>query len=89
MSKSNLKEGDIVLVEFYPDSIDYGDADLLLMGLGKRYDMYRFFHPAMWGKIITAYPSYLKKNCNYCYKTFKNFFQFSTSLLIKVFVQFK
>lgn len=65
MSKSNLKEGDVVLVEFYPDYMDYGDADLLLMGLGKRYDMYRFFHPVMLGKIIAAYPSYLKKNYNY------------------------
>ena len=27
--------------------------------------MYLFFHPVMWRKIIAAYPSYLKKNCNY------------------------
>ena len=61
MSKSNLKSGDIVVVEIPDHQIDTCGEDLLLSGIGHRYEMYRFFIPETRWQIISYYPSYLKK----------------------------
>ena len=61
MSKSNLRSGDIVVIEIVAHTIDTCGADLLLSGIGHRYEMYRFFIPETWGKVVSAYPAYLKK----------------------------
>lgn len=65
MSKSNLQDGDIVVIEFANYTLDDCGTELLLTGMGKRYDMYRFLHPRVWGQIIEAYPSYIKKSVGY------------------------
>ncbi|MBO5743435.1 MAG: hypothetical protein J6R68_04050 [Clostridia bacterium] len=65
MSKSNLRKGDIVVIEFDNQKLETCGTELLLTGIGKRFDMYRFIHPAVRGKVIDAYPSYLKKSFNY------------------------
>lgn len=61
MSKSNLKPGDIVVIEIPDHKIDTCAEDLLLSGIGHNYEMYRFFVPETWGQVISYYPSYLKK----------------------------
>lgn len=62
MAKSNLKEGDIVVIEIAKNSIDTIGTELLLTGIGKRYELYQFLLPNLWDDIIEAYPSYVKKN---------------------------
>ena len=61
MSKSNLKSGDIVVLEIVGNSIETGTGDLLLSGIGHEFEMYRFFIPQTRWKILSCYPSYLKK----------------------------
>ena len=61
MSKSNLKSGDIVVLEMADQTIDKCGEDLLLTGIGHRYEMYKFFIPQNRWKIISYYPSYIKK----------------------------
>lgn len=61
MSKSNLKPGDIVVLELVGNTIDSCGEDLLLTGIGHHYDMYRFFIPEVRGKIVSYYPSYLNE----------------------------
>ncbi len=61
MSKSNLQQGDIVVLELVSNTIDYCGAELLLTGIGHHYDMYRFFIPEVRRKVISSYPSYLEK----------------------------
>lgn len=61
MSKTNIKSGDIVVIEMARHAIDTCGEDLLLSGIGHNYEMYRFFVPETWGQVISYYPSYLKK----------------------------
>ncbi len=65
MSKSNLKSGDIVVIEFSSMSINSCGTELLHTGIGKRLDMYRFVYSGVADQMLEAYPSYLKKNLNY------------------------
>jgi len=65
MSKSNLKAGDIVVLEIIEQSIDTCGEDLLLSGIGHNYEMYRYFIPQTWGQVISYYPSYIKKALMY------------------------
>lgn len=65
MSKSNLKPGDIVVVEIPDHQIDTCAEDLLLSGIGHNYEMYRFFIPETWAQVISYYPSYIKKALMY------------------------
>lgn len=62
MAKSNLREGDIVVVEIVKSSIDTVGTELLLTGIGKRYELYQYLLPNLWDDMIKAYPSYVKKN---------------------------
>ena len=62
MSKCNLEAGDIVVLELIEKkSLDACGEDLLLTGIGHRYEMYRFFIPQVRSKIVSYYPSYLKE----------------------------
>lgn len=61
MSKCNLRSGDIVVLELVDNSIDSCGEDLLLTGIGHKFEMYRFFIPQVRGKIISYYPSYLNE----------------------------
>lgn len=65
MSKTNLKSGDIVVVEIPDHSIDTCEEDLLLSGIGHKYEMYKFFIPETRWQVISYYPSYLKKALMY------------------------
>ncbi len=66
MTREYLKEGDIVVIEL-PGQATMNDynPDLLLTGIGDRYDMYRYF-PKQWRKVIALrYLKYVKDNFNY------------------------
>lgn len=65
MSKSNLREGDIVVVELAGHSLSSCGSALLLTGIGKRFDMYRYFIPGVRGQVLAYYPTYIKENLNY------------------------
>lgn len=65
MSKVNLKSGDVVVIEYVTTEVDQCAPELLLTGVGKRYDMYRFFPKEIWKKLLEAYPAYLQKNLSY------------------------
>ena len=45
MSKSNMQEGDIIVLELVENYIDTCGEDLLLTGIGHEYEMYKFFIP--------------------------------------------
>lgn len=65
MSKSNLRSGDIVVLEFLNMQLDTCNLGILLSGIGHRYDMYRFLYPALYDKFPEAYTSYLKMSFAY------------------------
>ena len=65
MSKVNLKAGDTVVIEYVGSLMDFCAPELMLTGVGKRYDMYRFFAKETWGKLLEAYPTYIQKNLSY------------------------
>ena len=65
MSKANLREGDTVVIELVNNAPYECGSDLLLTGIGKRYDLYQYFVGDMRRQILRAYPSYLKKNFEY------------------------
>lgn len=63
MSKSNLQQGDIVVIEY--SNADTIGSELLLTGLGNRLDMYRFINPQDWDDIVRSYGTYFTKKLNY------------------------
>ena len=66
MSKENLAPGDVVVIEFPGKTdLDAFDVDLLLTGIGKRYDMYRFFVGKERRYALFRYPKYIKDSFNY------------------------
>lgn len=64
MSKSNLRSGDTVVIEFVNNTIDSFGADLLLTGIENHIEMYRFFRPRDIDDVVKAYPSYVSKKIN-------------------------
>lgn len=65
MSKSNLKPGDIVVVEYSSQSANMCDAQLILSGIGKRYEMYQYFFPRLIGALIKELPAFSQKTVKY------------------------
>ncbi len=66
MSRDYLKSGDVVVIEFPgPTDLSVFDVDLLLTGIGKRYDMYRFFPRDELRYAMLRYPKYIKDSFNY------------------------
>ncbi|MBQ3373438.1 MAG: hypothetical protein IJG40_09945 [Oscillospiraceae bacterium] len=65
MAKSNLKPGDTAVIVYTNYTMPPGEAELLLSGIGKRIDLYRFFPKELMGKIIFGFPSYFRKNLDY------------------------
>ena len=65
MAKSNLKSGDIVIIEYMNYELKSAEGELLLSGLGKRYDLHRFFPSEMITTILRSYPGFFMKNLNY------------------------
>lgn len=66
MSKSSLRAGDVVVIEFPGKTdLDAFDVDLLLTGIGKRSDMYRFFVGKERRYAMLRYPKYIKDSFNY------------------------
>ena len=65
MAKSNLHSGDIVVIEYMNYGLQSAEGELLLSGVGKRYDMFRFFPKEMLRPILQSYPGYFMKNLNY------------------------
>jgi len=66
MSKENLNHGDIVVIEYCDGTVHgTGGAELLLTGVGKRYDMHRFFVSQIRWSLVKAIPAYVQKNINY------------------------
>ncbi len=65
MSKSNLKEGDIVVIELYDQRMNEGAVQLLLTGIGTRYDMMRCFVPEIRKDAFFSLPLVLKKDINH------------------------
>lgn len=61
MSKVNLESGDIVVLEMLSNTIDQCGENLLLTGIGDRYEMYKFFIPEVRGEILAYYPSYINE----------------------------
>ncbi len=66
MTKDNIKRGDVVVIEF-PGPIDLNNfnPDLLLTGIGKKYEMYKYFPKDKLRYVISRYPKYVKDNLNY------------------------
>ena len=66
MSKSNIRAGDVVVIEF-PGPIDLNNfnPDLLLTGIGKKYEMYKYFPKDKLKIVASRYPKYIKDNLNY------------------------
>ena len=65
MSKSNMQEGDIIVLELVDNYIDTCGEALLLTGIGHEYEMYKFFIPEVRWKVLSYYPSYLKDVISY------------------------
>lgn len=66
MSKANMSAGDVVVIEFPGKTdLDAFDIDLLLTGIGKRHDMYRFFVGKEKEFAFSRYPKYIKDSMNY------------------------
>ncbi len=63
MSKSNLKQGDIVVIEY--NDFDGIGSELLLTGIGNRLDMYRFISPHHWDDVAKSYGTYFTKKLSY------------------------
>lgn len=66
-SKSNLKAGDIVILEYANSFPDEFGAELLLSAIGKQIEMFNYIRPQVYNKLIKAYPSYLLKNILYTF----------------------
>lgn len=62
MTRANLQPGDVVVIEIDSISGNGIGADLLLTGIGKRYELYRYFRPAHWPAVLEAWPAYLKRS---------------------------
>ncbi len=65
MSKSNLKEGDIVVIELYDQRMNEGATELLLTGIGTRFDMLHCFVPELRQDALLAAPGVLRKEINH------------------------
>lgn len=65
MSKSNLKKGDIVVLEYFDNTMETVGTELLLTGIGKRFDMYRFFPLRHIDNIIMDYNKFVRKTLAY------------------------
>ena len=65
MAKSNIKSGDIFVIEYMNYNNTSGEGELLLSSVGKRYDLHRFFPAEMIKSILQSYPSYFMKKLNY------------------------
>jgi len=65
-SKSNLHSGDVVIIEFYDEPFEeIYKPGLILAGIGKRADMYRYFLPRDWIDVAIEYPKYVTKSYFY------------------------
>ena len=60
IAKSNLKAGDVVVIELNRNPLDLCGEELVLSGIGHRYEMYRFLIPEVREKILAHYPSYIQ-----------------------------
>lgn len=65
MTKCNLQEGDIVIIQYSNYHADDLGSDLLLTGIDNRIDMYQFFRPCDWDDIILDYHNFLTKRLWY------------------------
>ena len=65
MAEKNSQRGDIIVFEFSNNTPDQCGAELLLTGIGKRYDMYFYFHPKIHSKIFAGLFTYITKNIYY------------------------
>ncbi len=65
MAKSRLRAGDFAVVVYTNYTMPPGEAELLLSGIGKRIDLYRFFPKELIGKVVFGFPSYFRKNFDY------------------------
>lgn len=71
LSKSNLQDGDIVVLEFADQTPDNIGTQLLFSGVGKRLDMIRFVSFSQMGELFKDYPEYLLKTLRHTrYGTF-------------------
>ena len=68
MTKCNLQEGDIVIIQFSNYHADSLGTDLLLTGIDNRVDMYQFFRPCDWDDVILDYHNFLLKRIWYWIK---------------------
>lgn len=60
ISKDNLIAGDKVVLEFFNCKIDDTAPVMLLSGMGKRYDMYKFIIPEIRKQFLNEFPAYVK-----------------------------
>ncbi|MCM1264014.1 MAG: hypothetical protein NC313_14985 [Butyrivibrio sp.] len=65
MSKCNLQEGDIVIIQYSNYHADSLGTDLLLTAIDNRVDMYQFFRPCNWDDVILDYHNFLSKRLWY------------------------
>lgn len=66
MVKPYIKSGDTVVIECAPEYEENNDGfELLITGIGKRFDMYRYFTKDMWKAAADVYLNYIEKNIKY------------------------
>ncbi len=61
MSKPYLKSGDKVVIELRDQTMTEGAVLLILTGVGRRIDMYRFMVPELWWNAINTVPLVIRK----------------------------
>lgn len=65
LSESNVKKGDIMVVELQPLNDDSFSPSIVLTACENDFTMYRYFSAKDWQKVIAYYPSYLVKKLKY------------------------
>lgn len=65
LSKSNLCENDIVIIQYSNYHAQDLGTDLLLTGMDGRFDMYRYFRPMDWDDVLMDYHNYAIKKFSY------------------------
>ena len=61
MSKTNLRSGDAVVIEFVNNEYNQCGMVYILTGIGNRYDMYKIFFPQLKKEIFKGFVSGVKK----------------------------
>lgn len=67
MSKTNLRPGDNVVIEFAANEYNRCGTEYLVTGIGNRYEMYKIFFPQLKKEFFDGYVSAVKKRFENCF----------------------